>query len=107
MKFKLGQKVRYKKVARKKSFYIEKKDFKDTEIAHVNKIVITTLNKERVGFVVGIRNLAHLTDYTFWDDDPNVYGHVVHEKTVTKKVYKIAYDMAHTNYVLEEDLIEV
>lgn len=107
MKFKLGQKVKYKKVVRKKSYYIEKKDFEDTEIVTVNKIVMTTLSKERIGFVVGIRNLAHIVDYTFWDDDPNTFGYVKHEKTVTKKFYKVAYDMAHTNYVLEEDLEEV
>ena len=107
MEFKLGQKVEYKRVARKKSFYICDKDFKDTEIVTVDKIALATLNKRRVGFIVGTRDIAHIVEYTFWDDDPDDHGYVKHEKTVTIKVYKVAYDMAHTNFVLGKDLEEV
>jgi len=107
MKFKLGQKIKYKRVIRKVVFDIEKKDFDDVEIVRVSKIKIVELSKERSGFIVGKRRLAEKAEYTFNDDDPNCFGHIEHEKTETKEVYKVAYDMAHTNYVLEEDLKEV
>lgn len=104
MKFKLGQKVKYKKVLRKNHLYIEEADFDDEEVVIINKTNMVNLNKERCGFIVGERNISKKAEYTFNDDDPDCHGHIEHQNTETIKVYKVAYDMAHTNYVLEEDL---
>lgn len=106
--FKLGQKVSYKKIIRKIMVpYMESKDFNEEEVIEKDRTKSIELTKERSGFIVGTRNIAKKGEYIFEDDDPDQYGHVVHQKTETIKVYKVAYDMAHTNFVLEEDLMRV
>ena len=102
----LGQKVKYRKVVRKTTRYINPKEFREEEIVLLDKIKIVELNRERYGFITGKRNIAKKAEYTFYDDNPDIEGHIVHYKTETITVYKIAYDMAHTNFVLEEDLKE-
>ena len=104
MKFKLGQRVKYKKVVRKIPLYINKEAFYDEEIVRKDKIKMAKLTKERYGFIIGTRNIAKKAKYTFNDNDPDTEGFIVHEETETIIVYKVAYDMAHTNFVLEEDL---
>ena len=107
MKFRLGQKVRYKRIVRKiQSPFMEEKDFEDGEIIEKERIKTIELTKERHGFVMGERHLAERAQYTFEEDNSSFSGHVAHYGTETIRVYKIAYDMAHTNYVLEEDLKE-
>ena len=104
MDFKLGQKVKYRKVAQKTTRYIEEKEFDDEEIISIDKIKMVELAKERTGFIVGVRYIAKKSEYTFEGDDPDGFGTIVWSDTETIKVYKVAYDMAHGNYVLEEDL---
>jgi hypothetical protein len=108
MEFKLGQKVRYKKIVRKiQTPYLEEKDFDDEEIIEKERIKMFELTKERYGFIIGKRNIAKKAEYAFEEDDPNCGGYVCHQGTEIIKVYKVAYDMAHTNFVLEEDLKDV
>ena len=107
MEFKLGQKVKYQRRIQKITKYIEEEYFNDAEIVRINKIKMVELSEERFGFIVGIRNIAKKAEYTFEDDDPDERGHIVHHKTETIKVYKVAFDMAHTNFVLGKDLEEV
>jgi len=95
MKFKLGQK------------YIEEKEFDNTEIVTKDKMKIVELTKERYGFIAGKRSVAKKAEYTFEDYNPVISGTIEHYRTEIITVYKVAYDMAHTNYVLEKDLIEV
>jgi len=108
--FKLGQKVSYQKIIRKiVTEYPEINDLDENDLAEVEKDKNINLTKERLGFIVGKRNIAHKAIYTFHDryEDDNMTGRVVHDSTEKRKVYKVAYDMAHTNYVLEEDLMRV
>ena len=107
MIFKLGQRVKYQKIIRKITRYIEEEEFNDTEVVRIDKAKTVGLSKERSGLIVGERRLAKKAEYTFNDDDPDTHGHIEHQGTETIKVYKVAYDMAHTNYVLKEDLQEV
>jgi len=107
MKFKLGQKVKYKKVVRKIFFSIKEKDFDDTEIIAKDRMKIVELTRERYGFIVGKRNIAKKAEYKFDDNNPVILGSIKYYRTEIITVYKVAYDMAHTNYVLEKDLIEV
>lgn len=102
--FILGQKVKYKKVVQKVPLCIEKEEFDDTEIVRKDKIKMIELTKERYGFIIGKRNIAKKAEYVFNDEDPDCEGFIEHLETEIITVYKVAYDMAHTNYVLEEDL---
>ena len=104
MIFTLGQKVKYKKAVRKITRYVDPKEFNDEEVVSIDKIKYIHFKKERCGFIMGWRNIAKKTEYTFNDDNPDIEGHIEHYKTETITVYKVAYDMAHTNYVLGEDL---
>jgi len=107
MILKLGQNVKYKKVVRKiETRYLEKSDFDENELVKVDRIKMVEFKNERRGIIIGVRNIAKKAEYIFNDDNPNIYGHVEHFRTETIKVYKVAYDMAHTNYVLEKDLIQ-
>jgi len=106
MIFKLGQKISYKFVIRKITRYIEPKEFRDKDFVKIDKIKKIEFKRYRNGFIVGKRRIAKIAKYSFEDDDPNTYGTVVHNKTNFIEVYKVTYDMAHTNYVLEEDLRE-
>ena len=104
MNFKLGQKVRYKRVAQKTTRHISEKEFDDEDIISIDKIRLVGLAKARYGIVVGVRYIANKADYVFADETTDCDGAIVWDSTEIIKVYKVAYDMAHGNYVLEEDL---
>ena len=107
MKFQLGQKVKYKKVVRRKTRFIEEKEFDENEIIEIDRIGMAELTKVRIGFIVGLRTITAKAEYTYETDGEGMNGETVYYKSKSKKVYKVTYDMAHTNFVLEEDLKEV
>ena len=113
MKFKLGQKVKYKRISKKIEIdmqYWTPKDFKEGEEKHLNRREFIELDKERIGYVMGRRKLAFGT----------YFGVEVEEETATEPgaewvkiiwqakgyAYLVAYTMGKTNHVLEGDLKE-
>ena len=114
MKYKLGQKVSYKRISKKIEInmqYWTPEDFKEGEEKHLNRREFIELDKERIGYVMGRRKLVFGT----------YFGVKVEEGTATEPrgewveiiwqakgyAYSVAYTMGKTNYVLEDDLKEV
>ena len=106
MELKLGQKVKYSKIVQKTTNYIKEEDFYEEEIVTINKCKIVELKKIRTGFVIGTRKIARIAKYTLEDMNPDLPDVIVWQNTELIKVLKVAYDPAHTNWVLEKDLIE-
>lgn len=116
MKFNLGQKVKYKRISKKINInmqYWTLKDFKEGEEKVLTRREFIELGKERIGYVMGRRNLVFKTIFavkdtglTGYDDEreENPPEYVDIERQEKKFVYVVAYDMGHTNFVLEEDL---
>ena len=114
MKYKLSQKVNYKRISKKIEInmqYWTPEDFEEGEEKHLNRREFIELDKERVGYVVGRRKLVFGT----------YFGVEVEEGTMFEPreewvkiiwqakgyAYLVAYTMGKTNYVLEDDLTEV
>jgi hypothetical protein len=106
MKFKLGQKVKYKRISKKINIihFWTPKDFEEDEEKRLERREIIELNKERVGYIAGRRRLVFTSilgvegDY---EEESYLVDIIRQEKGF---VYLVAYDMGHTDYVLEEDL---
>ena len=97
MKFKLGQKVEYKKIIKRLDCTFEREDMPEDFTLEKRKVI--DLVKSRVGYVIGSRKLVFKLMFGVGDEGVECYDRE------WKLCYKVAYDMAHTNYVLEEDLI--
>lgn len=115
-RMKLGQKVKYKQIVRKRSCeyedYIEIDDFEDDDDKKILKRVdIVDLEKERIGFVAGRRKIVFETIFELdiypgdYDGEREESIEIAEQKY--KQVYLVAYDMGKTNYVLEKDLEEI
>jgi hypothetical protein len=108
MKFELGQKVKYKKVVRKTHIYLHCKveDFYTGETKEVIERRSYELSGEKIGIVMGKRKLifSSILGVKIGDFDQPYIEAI---ERPMKQVYLIAYDLGHTNYVLEEDLKEV
>ena len=108
MKFKLGQKVKYKNIVRKTHNYLHCKieDFYSGEKKEVIERKSYELPEEKIGIVMGKRKLifSDILGVKIGDfDQPYVEA----IERPAKQVYLIAYDLGHTNYVLEEDIIPI
>jgi len=97
MKFKLGQKVEYKKIIKRLDCTFEREDMPEDFTLEKRKVI--DLAKSRVGYIVGIRKLVFKLMFGDSDDE----GMKCYDRE-WKFCYKVAYDMAHANYVLEEDI---
>jgi len=113
MKFKLSQKVRYKRISKKIEInmqYFDVPDFEQGEEKELARREFVELDKERIGYIMGRRKLAFKTIFSVnsndYDDDYNIIEFVDIERQEYKFAYLIAYNMGQTNYVLEEDLKE-
>jgi len=106
MKFKLGQKVRYKNILRKTSNYlhVNNDDFMPNEIKEIKNIKSVILNEKRIGYVMGTRYRKFKTFISIFDDGDFGQSYIAASGREMKQVYLIAYTMGKTNYVLEEDL---
>ena len=116
MKFELGQKVKYKRRVMKKKLteFLMIKDFSENEEKEIKRRKFIELNKERFGYIMGRRNLVFKTIFSVnygsenCDSDGNYESDFIDIIRQEKKfAYVVAYDMGHTDYVLEEDLREV
>jgi len=100
MKFKLGQKVEYKKIIKRLDCTFEQEDMPEDFTLEKRKVI--ELPKSRVGYIVGRRKLVF--KLMFGVSDNTIIAECYDREW--KFCYKVAYDMAHSNYVLEEDLRE-
>ena len=100
MKFKLGQKVRFKRIVRRRDCTFDLEDCPE-EFTKTKRDIIE-FEKYRVGYVVGSRDLVFKLNFGLPENSLDV----VCVGREWKEVYKVAYSMRHTFYVLEEDLKE-
>jgi len=110
MKFKLGQKVKYKKISKKIKIVrcLTSEDFEDeNDEKIIERREIVELDKERVGFIMGRRKLVFrtvLSMNTVEDDDYGISDLIDIVRQIERFAYVVAYNMGKTDYVLEEDL---
>ena len=111
MKFKLGQKVKYKRISKKLMMseqYLTVKDFKEDEERTLERRESIELEKERIGYIAGRRKFTFKTYFQVVTDRGDSFEPESEWVQVMDQDYKyayiVAYDMGKTNYVLEEDL---
>ena len=114
MKYKLGQKVRYKRITKKIEINMQfwtLKDFKEGEEKHLNRRKFIELDKERTGYVMGRRKLVFGTYFGVEVEEGTIYEPAPEWVKIIWQArgyaYLVAYTMGKTNYVLEDDLREV
>jgi len=115
MTYKLGQKVKYKRITKKIKIgeqYLNPDNFTEGEEKYLKRREIIYLDKTRTGYIAGRRRFVFGTilgiEYKddFLEDE---YNSQPDEWVDIKRqewgyAYLVAYDMGKTNYVLEEDL---
>jgi len=113
MKFRLGQKVKYKRISKKIEInmqYFDVPDFEQGEEKALERREFIELKKERIGYVMGRRKLVFQTIFSInsndYDDDYNIIEFVDIERQEYGFAYLVAYTMGKTDFVLEEDLNE-
>ena len=118
MEFKLGQKVRYKRISKKIEIdmqYWAPRDFEEYEEKILERRELIELGKERIGYIMGRRKLVFKTIFSVnnehYDSDDDISYENVNFVDIARQekgfAYLVAYGMGQTNYVLEEDLKEV
>lgn len=114
MKFKLGQKVKYKRISKKLMMseqYLTVEDFGGDEEKTLKRRESVELEKERIGYIAGRRKFTFKTYFQVVTDRGDGFEPETEWVQVMDQDYKfayvVAYDMGKTNYVLEEDLREV
>ena len=113
MKFRLGQKVKYKRISKKIEIdmqYWEPGDFvEDDEEKILERREFIELDKERVGYVMGRRKLTFKTYFKVETDNGDEFEPATDWVGIARQeygyAYLIAYTMGKTDYVLEEDII--
>lgn len=107
MYYKLGQKVKYQRMITKKKFsaYLALKDFSDCVEREITRREFVGLDKERIGYIMGRRNVVFNTTFTIDDNvDPDLPDHIGVGMQDKRLVYVVAYNMGKTDYVMEGDL---
>ena len=111
MKYRLGQKVRYKRISKKIEIdmqYWTPDDFEGYEEKVLERREFIEFYKERTGYVMGRRNLVFRTYFVVARDSGDDWEPASEWVEISRQEYGFAYlvacDMGHTNYVLEEDL---
>jgi len=114
MKFKLGQKVRYKRISKKIEINMQfwtPDDFETFEEKELNRREFLELKKERTGYIMGRRKLTFKTYFQVARDSGDDFEPETEWVEIVRQEYGypylIACGMGQTNYVLEEDLREV
>ena len=115
MKFRLGQKVKYKRISKKIEIdmqYWEPGDFvEDDEEKILERREFIELDKERVGYVMGRRKLTFKTYFKVEIDNGDGFEDATEWVDIARQeygyAYLVAYTMGKTDYVLEEDIIPI
>ena len=113
MEFKLGQKVKYRRISKKIEIdqqYWDFDDFEEYEEKTLKRRELIWLGKERNGYIVGRRKLVFNTVFEAVREEGD-FMTPDHEGVEIKRqeygfAYVVAYTMGKTDYVKEEDLIE-
>ena len=111
MVFKLGQKVKYKRISKKieidMQFWVVD-DFEEDEEKELMRRKFIELEKERIGYVMGRRKLAFKTIFVVEIDNGDGFEDATEWVDIKRQeygyAYLIAYTMGKTDYVLEENL---
>jgi len=113
MKYKLGQKVSYKRISKKKEImeqYLTLKDFEEFEEKTLERRESIELANERTGYIMGRRRFTFKTYFQVVTDRGDGYEPESEWVQVMDQdygfAYQVAYTMGKTDYVLEEDLEE-
>jgi len=113
MKYKLGQKVRYRKISKKIEVdqkYWEFDDFEEYEEKTLKRRESICLDKERNGYIVGRRKLVFYTIFEAAEEEGSLLEPGAEWVRIKWQeygfAYLVAYTMGKTNYVLEDDLRE-
>ena len=117
MKFKLGQRVKYKRISKKIEIDMQfwtPDDFKEDpetneiEERELMRIELVELKDERTGYVMGRRRLTFRTYLGVEIDSGDNFEPETEWVDIKRQeygfAYLVAYGMGQTNYVLEEDL---
>jgi len=114
MKFKLGQRVRYRRITKKIEInqkYWEFDDFKEYEEKVLRRRELVYLDKKRIGYIVGRRKLVFYTIFEAVREEGDFLEPGAEWVKIKRQeygfAYLIAYTMGKTNYVLEKDLKEI
>ena len=116
MEFKLGQKVRYRRISKKKDMsgdnYTTLKNFTadnddDYTITKERRETII-LEKSRIGYISGRRRVVLKTILEeVYESDPDSKDYIDIKEQIYCMVYLVAWSFGKMDYVLEEDLKEV
>jgi len=111
MKYRLGQKVKYKRISKKimiDTQYWTPDDFEGYEEKVLERRESIESKNERIGYVMGRRKLTFKTYFVVARDSGDDWEPETEWVEIARQeygfAYLIAYGMGQTNYVLEEDL---
>lgn len=111
MKYKLGEKVKYKRISKKieidMQFWVVD-DFVEDEEKELMRRKFVELEKERIGYIMGRRKLAFKTIFVVEIDNGDGFEDATEWVDIKRQeygyAYLVAYTMGKTNFVLEENL---
>jgi len=111
VKYKLGEKVKYKRISKKieidMQFWVVD-DFVEDEEKELMRRKFVELEKERIGYIMGRRKLAFKTIFVVEIDNGDGFEDATEWVDIKRQeygyAYLVAYTMGKTNFVLEENL---
>ncbi|MCK4447007.1 MAG: hypothetical protein KAW56_07990 [Candidatus Marinimicrobia bacterium] len=113
MKFKLGQKVGYRRISRKIEInmqYWTADNFGEDEEKILRRREFVCLDKKRIGYIMGRRRLTFRTIFAVETDSGVEFEPATEWVDIKRQeygfAYLVAYSMGKTDYVLEKDLKE-
>ena len=100
MKFRLGQKVSYQWISKKKDMGGDNYTTERREIKH--------LKNPRIGYISGRRRVIFKTVLEeIYESDPDGHDYIDINEQIYRTFYLVASNMRDYDYVLEDDLKEV
>ena len=118
MKYKLGQKVSYQWVSKKKdmsgdnyttlaNFKYDEEDDDDSTMTKERRETVT-LVKPRIGYISGRRRVVLKTVLVeVYESDPDLHDYIDIKEQIYCTFYLVASNMRNYDYVLEKDLKDV
>ena len=116
MKFKLGQKVSYQWISKKKDMggdnYTTLENFiaddDDDDVMTIERREIKHLKKPSIGYIAGQRRVVFKTVLEeVYESDPDLNDYIEINEQIYCTFYLVASNMRNYDYVKEEDLTEV
>ena len=117
MEFKLGQKVSYQWISKKKDMggddYTTLENFapdddNDDCVMTIERREIRHFKKPRIGYIAGRRRVVFKTVLEeVYESDPDQHDYIEINKQIYRTFYLVASNMRNYDYVLEGDLKEI